>query len=77
MWKATDSAWVNVIDDEGRAGHGVTTLAAPHLEESIAALATRGVASGPIERVGDAGRKAIAVDPDGNSIALIEVGGAQ
>jgi len=32
MWKATDSAWVYVIDDEGCAGHGVITLAVPHLE---------------------------------------------
>ncbi|MGH9920412.1 MAG: VOC family protein [Nitrososphaerales archaeon] len=48
-----------------------------HLEESIAVLATRGVATGPIEQVGGAGRKAIANDPDGNSIALIEVAGAQ
>lgn len=77
MWKATGSAWVYVIDDVARAGHGFITLAVPDLEESIAALATRNVATGPIERVGDAGRKAIVVDPDNNSIALIEVVGAQ
>ncbi|MGH9292828.1 MAG: VOC family protein [Acidimicrobiales bacterium] len=77
MWKATDSAWVYVIDDAGRAGHGVITLAVPQLEETIAGLATRGVTTRPIERVGDAGRKAIAIDPDGNSITLIEVGGAR
>lgn len=32
-------------------------------------------AAGPIEQVGDAGRKAVVIDPDGNSIALIEVTG--
>jgi hypothetical protein len=31
------------------------------------------VTIGPIEREGDAGRKAVALDPDGSSIAIIEV----
>lgn len=70
MWKATGSAWVCVVQDAGLAGRGVITLAVPHLDESIEALATRGVAVGPVARVADAGCKAIAADPDGNSITL-------
>ena len=73
MWKATDTAWVYVIRDSARAGHGVVTLAVSNLENATSELATRGVTAGPIERVGDAGRKSVVVDPDGNSMALIEV----
>jgi hypothetical protein len=36
-------------------------------------LAERGLRSGPIEIIGDAGRKAVLTDPDGNSVAIIEV----
>jgi len=73
MWKATDSAWVYVIRDGARAGHGVVTVAVSNLEDATSALATRGVTAGSIERVGHAGRRAVALDPDGNSMALIEV----
>lgn len=73
MWKATDSAWVYVTRDSARAGNSVVTLAVPDLAEVTSALAVRGLAAGKIERVGDAGRKAVVLDPDGNSMALIEV----
>ncbi len=73
MWKATDTAWLYVIRDGARAGHGVVTLAVSNLDDATSALATRGVTTGPTEQVGDAGRKAVALDPDGNSMALIEV----
>jgi hypothetical protein len=63
IWKATDTAWVNVIRDGPPAGHGVVTLAVSNLDDATSALATRGVTAGPIEQVGDAGRKAVVLDP--------------
>jgi len=39
----------------------------------VGELASRDIAIESIEPVGDAGRKASTEDPDGNSIALIEV----
>lgn len=72
MWKATESAWVSAVEDARRAGHGAITLPVPHLEKGIAALATRGFASEPIDRIADTERQAIATDPDSKRIALIE-----
>ena len=39
MWKATDTAWVYVIRDGIRAGHGVVTLAVSNLDDATSALA--------------------------------------
>jgi predicted enzyme related to lactoylglutathione lyase len=50
-------------------------VAVPDIEEAASALAARGVPTGPIAPEGDAGRKAVVRDPDGNSIAIIEVTG--
>jgi hypothetical protein len=51
----------------------MVTIAVSDIEEARAALSARAVALGPTEKEGDAGRKAVAFDPDGNSIAIIEV----
>ena len=48
-------------------------LAVADLDATLAELAGRGIAAGPIEPQGDAARKAIVVDPDGNALPLIEV----
>jgi predicted enzyme related to lactoylglutathione lyase len=43
------------------------------IEAAASALAARGTVTGPFEPEGDAGRKAVVRDPDGNAIELIEV----
>jgi hypothetical protein len=45
----------------------------PDLDAALAELAVRGIEPAGIERVGEAERKATVLDPDGNSVALIEV----
>jgi predicted enzyme related to lactoylglutathione lyase len=50
-------------------------MAVPDIEAATSALEVRGVAAGPIEREGDAGRKTLVTDPDGNSIAIIDGAG--
>ena len=76
MWRVTDNGWLYVIEDRERAGRTVVTIAVNDLARFVAELADRGVVAGPIEPVGDAGQRAIAVDPDGNGISLIEVAAA-
>jgi hypothetical protein len=48
----------------------------PDIEEVTSALEARGVTTGPIDQEGEAGGRAVVRDPDGNSIAIIEVAGS-
>lgn len=73
MWRVADGGWLYVIEDVGRAGNSLVTIAVTNLDTASAEVAARGVAFGSIEAVGDAARKAAIEDPDGNSLALVEV----
>ncbi len=73
LWRVADGGWLTVVRDAPRAGHAVVTISVGDLERSVVGLATRGISTGPIEVVGEAGLKAFMNDPDGNQIALIEV----
>ena len=73
MWRVADGGWLYVIEDADRAGNSLVAIAVTDLDATAADMAARGVAIGPIEAVGDAGRKAPIEDPDGNSLAVIEV----
>jgi predicted enzyme related to lactoylglutathione lyase len=75
MWRVTDRGWLYIVRDTDHAGNSIAAMAVPDIEEATSALAARGVATGPVQREGDAGRKAVVLDPDGNSIAIIEVRG--
>jgi predicted enzyme related to lactoylglutathione lyase len=72
MWQLTGGGWLYIVR-EGDPGGGLAALAVADLEATVAELAARGIVAGPIEPQGDAGRKAIVVDPDGNTLAVIEV----
>ena len=76
MWRITEHGWLYIVRDTSRAGNSIVTMAVPDIEEASSALSARGIAIGRIEPEGDAGRKAVALDPDGNSIAIIQVSGA-
>ncbi len=73
MWQVADGGWLYIVGDAARAGHGVAALAVSDLDAILAGLAGRGVVAGPPEWQGDAGRKAVVTDPDGNSLSLLEV----
>jgi len=75
MWKITETAWIYVVRDEHRAGRALVALSVPDLERAMEEIATRGLHSGPVEVVGDAGRKASFTDAEGNTVSLIEVVG--
>ncbi len=74
MWQLTGGGWLYIVR-EGDSGSGLAALAVADLESTVAELAAHGIVAGPIEPQGDAARKAIVVDPDGNMLALIEVTG--
>jgi hypothetical protein len=77
MWQVAANGWLYVIQDAERAGRTVVTISVSDLDQFVGELADRGVTAGPIEAVGDAGRKVVAMDDDGNAISWIEVAGAK
>jgi predicted enzyme related to lactoylglutathione lyase len=77
MWCVAGNGWLYVIEDSQRAGGTVVTIAVNDLDQFVAGLAARGISTGPIEAVGEAGRKANSVDSDGNVISWIEVSDPQ
>ncbi|MGW2660706.1 VOC family protein [Nocardia tengchongensis] len=80
MWQLGDTVFVYIVVDPERAGHALVNIAVPDLETAVAEIGSRGVDPGPFILVGpggSAGRKAPFVDPDGNSIFVIEIAGQE
>lgn len=73
MWKVTGAAWLYVVVDPSRAGHALAAVSVPELDVALEALAARGIEPPVIEQVAPGSRKATVLDPDGNSVAIIEV----
>lgn len=73
MWCLAESAWLYVVVDVARAGHGLVSFSVADLGATLAELGSRGIVPISTEVVGDAGRKASVFDPDGNAVAIIEV----
>ncbi len=75
MWRLAESAWLYIVVDPARAGHGLVTLSVADLDATLADLVQRDIAPTGVHAVGG-GRKATMFDPDGNSVAVIQVPGA-
>ena len=73
MWSVVAGGWAYVLRDPERAGHSILTMAVNDLDAAVKELSERGLTTSAVENVGDAGRKAIFSDPDGNLVSLIEV----
>jgi catechol 2,3-dioxygenase-like lactoylglutathione lyase family enzyme len=73
MWRVAEAAWLYVVVDPPRAGNSLAALSVGDLDATLAELAARGINPTKVEQVGDDARKATFLDPDGNSIAVIEV----
>jgi predicted enzyme related to lactoylglutathione lyase len=73
MWMIAEHAWLYVVVDPERAGQALVAMSLPDLDDATAAIKGRGINVTSIETIPAAGRKAYFVDPDGNSIAIIEV----
>src|SRR5437899_921051 len=75
MWQVTSAGWVYILCDAEHAGHSVVAMAVSDIEDTISVLEGRGVSAGEIKPEGDAGRKAVVLDPAGNRVEIIEVAG--
>lgn len=73
MWRVADAAWLYVVVDPPRAGRALAAVSVPDLDDALAELAVRGIEPSVVEQVGEGARKATVLDPDGNSVAVIEV----
>jgi catechol 2,3-dioxygenase-like lactoylglutathione lyase family enzyme len=73
LWQVTATGWPYVVEDVARAGRGPVAIEVPDLDDAVTDLGTRGIRCGPIGAGGDGARKAVATDPAGNTIPLIEV----
>ncbi|HEY5359650.1 MAG TPA: hypothetical protein VIJ82_18540 [Streptosporangiaceae bacterium] len=49
------------------------SLAVGDLDQAVADIGGRGITAGPVEVIGEAGRKAAVTDADGNTLAFIQV----
>jgi glyoxylase I family protein len=72
LWRVADSAWLYVKLDPLRAGNALAALAVADLDAALADLDGRGIRPTVVEQL-EAGRNATLHDPDGNTVALIEV----
>ena len=75
MWRVAETAWLYVVVDPARAGNGLVALSVADLHATVAELSGRGVSPDRVEEVGEGAHKATLLDPDGNSVAIIQVPG--
>ncbi|HEY1652470.1 MAG TPA: VOC family protein [Acidimicrobiales bacterium] len=73
MWRIAEAAWLYVVVDAARAGQSLAALSVGDLDATLVELADRGITPSSVEQVGDTSRKATVLDPDGNTVAIIEV----
>lgn len=72
MWQVAETGWIYVVGDLTRAGNALLTLLVDDLEDQIAELAARGLATGAIDTVPGVVRKMVLIDPEGNRITVGE-----
>jgi predicted enzyme related to lactoylglutathione lyase len=77
MWQIRDGGWMYLVQDANRAGHALVAICVPDIDDALDEIAQRGLAKPDIERVGDSSRKAPLMDPEENTIAIIEVKAAE
>jgi hypothetical protein len=72
-WQLTDSSWLYILAEPERAGSALHTLLVDDLEELLAGLELRAIASGPIETMANGVRFVVVSDPDGNRLKVAQV----
>ena len=73
MWRVNESAWLYAVVDPARAGLALAALSVADLDAALDELASRGLQPSKLEEHEGGARKAIFLDPDGNTAALIGV----
>jgi len=74
-WRLTDSASICLLEDVVHAGGGGVTVIVGNLDATLAGCADRGIPAVEPFEVGQAGRKAVLPDPDGNVVSVVELSG--
>ena len=69
-WRLTETGWIYVVADRGRAGSALNTLLVEDLDRFLADLAERDIEAGRIETMGNGVRVAVVTDPDVNRIQV-------
>ena len=69
-WQVTDGGWVYVVEDGERVGGSLLTLLVDDLDAELAAIASRGIESAPVETIPGKARKATITDPEGNQVSF-------
>lgn len=72
-WQFTETGWIYLVRDAGRAGMATVTLLLDDLDDRLAALSKRAIAIGETETFTNGVRKVVVTDPEGNTIAFGEV----
>jgi hypothetical protein len=72
-WQLTDSSWLYVIAEPGRAGTALHTLLVDGLDTFVAGLTDRGIALGSTQTMDNGARFVIVTDPDGNRLKVAQV----
>jgi glyoxylase I family protein len=70
-WRVTDTGWLQVFHDPERAGSALLNFAVDDLDNHVAELAGRGLATGDIVSANKGVRLSTIVDPDGNRVTFI------
>jgi hypothetical protein len=76
LWRIAETGWLYVVEDAARAGRGLVAVEVADLEATLAGLGARGIGSGGVTREGGAARKAVVTDPEGNTIAFLDLAGS-
>ena len=71
-WQLTETASLYARVDPDRAGRGILTIVVEGLDQRLEELKLRGIQAIQVD-VGDAGRKAVLGDPDGNRVEIVEL----
>jgi hypothetical protein len=67
-WTVTDTGWIYLMQDAGRAGTSLATVLIDDLHGHVAQLDARGVTHGPVETNGAGVLTVWVTDPDGNRL---------
>jgi len=69
-WRLTETGWIYVVADAGCVGSALHTLLVDDLDAFLAGLSERGITAGPVDTIGEAVRRTVVTDPDGNRLQL-------
>jgi predicted enzyme related to lactoylglutathione lyase len=69
-WRMNEGAWIYLMVDADRAGSALNTMLVDDLDAFLDEMATRGIATGPVETIGEGVRRTVLTDADGNRLKV-------